>query len=487
MGKREEVACPKTCQQRGAGRRIRCRRAILFGLVWVVGSVGLLPAAGPMAAASPERPAAPAVPAPPEFLRHKPRIPEFTLKEKREGSYITGIPLIASDPDSGVNYGASLQWFENGPKDSPFFSYAPYRRRVAASVNLTTRGTQEYYAEYDQPYIADSPWRIRAFGGYLGNTFEPYFGIGERTLGPLAFPGTPGTTYGQASDYFDASREDRGGRTWSRFNFYEKRQYLFTADLERDSLGGRLRPMVGLQVSHLEVRDYTGAEVKGHVNQETLLREDERNGRIRGFDGGWLNLFRLGLTYDSRDYEPDPTSGVLGQILLEGTSRWLGAGSNYGHVTLEWQGYHHLFPDLARLVVAANATYSVHFGDPPFFAFSSLSVPSNEQKQGLGGWHTLRGYHLKRFVGKVQMLGNLELRWGLPDFTVWNQHFRPMLAPFVEAGRVFDAIRRFSVNDWKFTGGGSLRLAWNLATLISFDYGFSREGSLFYMMLGHPF
>jgi outer membrane translocation and assembly module TamA len=62
-----------------------------------------------------------------------------------------------------------------------------------------------------------------------------------------------------------------------------------------------------------------------------------------------------------------------------------------------------------------------------------------------------------------------------------------MLVPFVDAGRVFDKVGRLSVNDWKITGGLSVRLAWNLATIISFDYGFGSEGNLFYMELGHPF
>jgi len=481
------VTDPMFGVRRGAARRTRFCGVIVLGLLFLMGLAPPSPAAGGTPTAEQASRPTPAVPAPPDFMHDKPRIPDFTLKDKKEGWYFTGIPLIGVDPDSGFNYGASIQWFENGPKDSPFFYYAPYRKRAAVSVNLTTRGTQEYYAEYDQPYIADSPWRIRAFGGYLGNKFANYFGVGERTLGPLNFPGIAGNTYGQADDYFDTLKEDRDGKTWARYNFYDKRQLLFTADLERDALGGLLRPLVGLQISHVDVDDYTGVEVKGVANQETLLREDYRNGRIRGFDGGWLNLLRLGLTYDSRDYEPDPTSGVLGQILFEGTAHFLGASSDYGRVTAGWQGYQRLFPEMTRLVLAANAAYSVHFGDVPFYAFPSMSVPVNTQKEGLGGWSTLRGYHANRFVGKVKIQGNLELRWSLPDFTVWNQHFRPMIAPFVDTGRVFDKVGRFSANDWKGAGGVSVRLAWNLATIISLDYGFGSEGNLLYLWLGQPF
>jgi hypothetical protein len=38
-----------------------------------------------------------------------------------------------------------------------------------------------------------------------------------------------------------------------------------------------------------------------------------------------------------------------------------------------------------------------------------MSVPTDERKEGLGAWQSLRGYRFDRFVGKVQMHGNLEL------------------------------------------------------------------------------
>jgi maltoporin len=41
--------------------------------------------------------------------------------------------------------------------------------------------------------------------------------------------------------------------------------------------------------------------------------------------------------------------------------------------------------------------------------------------------------------------------------------------------------------DWKLDGGIGFRLAWNLSTIVSFDYGRSGEGTLFYMELGHQF
>jgi hypothetical protein len=55
-------------------------------------------------------------------MRNKRPIPELLLKDRRAGAYLTGLPLIGATPESGVVYGGSVQWYDNGSKDSPFFS-----------------------------------------------------------------------------------------------------------------------------------------------------------------------------------------------------------------------------------------------------------------------------------------------------------------------------------------------------------------------------
>jgi len=232
----------------------RCGRQRPSGLAWLLGLALVAWSLAAASAAQPDTPL-PATPAPPEIMRNKPPIPDLLLKDKREGSYFTGLPLIGVTPESGVILGGTIQWYDNGSKDSPFFAYAPYRKKVNAQIDVGTKGRQEYILEYDQPYIADSPWRIRASGAYLVYEFEDYFGVGEETLGTLQFPGTPGVTYDRANDYFDALKDNRGGQNWARYNYYDRRQILFSVNVERDFLGGLLRPLAGLQISHVDVRD----------------------------------------------------------------------------------------------------------------------------------------------------------------------------------------------------------------------------------------
>jgi len=99
----------------------------------------------------------------------------------------------------------------------------------------------------------------------------------------------------------------------------------------------------------------------------------------------------------------------------------------------------------------------------------------------------VQGFLNNRFIGDATAYGNLELRWSFNEFTVWQQHIRLMLAPFAGGGRVFDNLGNTTLNDWKYGGGLGLRLAWNLSTVVSFNYAVSGEGDVFYMELGHPF
>ena len=85
------------------------------------------------------------------------------------------------------------------------------------------------------------------------------------------------------------------------------------------------------------------------------------------------------------------------------------------------------------------------------------------------------------------LLVTAELRWSLFDGGYFlGQHLRPMLAPFVDTGRVFDGTQLGS-DGWRVDYGIGFRLIWNLVTAVSFDYGLSREGQIFFMNLGCAF
>ena len=422
---------------------------------------------------------------PPEFMDNKSPLPKLLLKDKRTNSYFTGFPVIGWDADVGFNYGGAVQWFNNGPAESPFFSYTPYRERAAVTAAGSTRGQKRALIGYDRPYVGDSPWRIRAAGAYDQNPFENYFGVGEPTLGPLTYPGSS-RTFDDFDEYTDALGRTVNGQTWERYNNYRKTHTGGLVTLERDFWGGWLRPQFGLQFSYIDVRDYTGDTIDDAVMQPTRLFMDEQAGKVLGFDGGWDNAVKFGLTFDTRDFEPDPDSGVMLQVVGRISSKIIGSAFDYEQFTFSGRAFHNLLGDRGRLVLAGRLTYTMQFGDVPFYSASVIPFTDGDVT-GLGGHPTLRGFSTDRFVGDAAAYANGELRWSFADTVLWNQHLRFMLVPFVDTGRVFDSVGHSTFNDWKIDGGVGLRLAWNLSTVVSFDFARSGEGNLFYMEVGHQF
>ena len=378
-----------------------------------------------------------------------------------------------------------MQWFDNGPADSPFFRYTAYRQRLAVAVSGSTGGSTRALIGYDRPYVGDSPWRIRAAGIFDQNKFENYFGVGESTLGPLTFPGSA-RSYDNFDEYTHALKQNTEGQTWARYNDYRKTQVGGVVTVERDYWGGWLRPQIGLQITHVNVADYTGDRIDGAVMQPPRLFTDNQAGRVIGFDGGWDNALKIGLTFDTRDFEPDPASGVMLQAVGRVSSRVLGSAFDYQQITFSGRGFHNLLGDSGRLILAGRLTYVMQFGDVPSYSASTIPFTDGDAN-GLGGHATMRGFVTDRFVGDAAAYGNGELRWSFGETMLWGQHLRFMLVPFVDTGRVFNSVGDTTLKDWKFDGGIGFRLAWNLSTIVSFDYARSGEGTLFYMELGHQF
>jgi hypothetical protein len=422
---------------------------------------------------------------PPDSLMNRVPLPDLLLKDKRTDSYFTGFPALGYDAESGFNYGAALQWFDNGPADSPYFRYTPYRQRLLLGATGSTGGSAHAAIGYDLPNVGDSPWRIRAAALFEQNKFQNYFGQGETTLGPLTYPGSS-RTFDDFEAYTDALEQVVNGQTWARYNEFRKTQAGGVVTVERDCLGGWLRPQLGLQFNHVDVGDYTGKTVDGAVMQPTRLFTDQQTGRAIGFGGGWDNALKIGLTFDTRDFEPDPASGVMLQLVGRISAEVLGSEFDYQQVSLNWRGYHNLLPESGRLIVAGRLTYAMQFGDVPFYSASTIPYTDGDA-HGLGGFATLRGFVNDRFVGDAAAVAGAELRWSFGEATLWGQHLRFMVVPFVDSGRVFDSVGDTTLDDWKIDGGVGFRLAWNLSTIVSFDYARSSESDLFYMELGHQF
>lgn len=421
----------------------------------------------------------------PSFASRLKSIPDFLLKNKREGHYFTAFPAIGVDPDTGFNIGAYVQFFNNKKKTDPFFEITPYRDTFQFGGVVTTKKVFQLYAYYDSPFIMDTPWRIRGEAQLFYNPLANYFGIGNNGQ-QLTFPGT-GQVYGSYNAYKNALKEQAGGETNEDYDIYQYTNTFWRGSAEYNLIGGWIRLLGGFQVAHTWIDDYTGKTVSGAVQRTTHLQEDCNAGTAKGCKGGWDNFIKLGVVFDTRDYEPDPDIGIMWEGVFEYTPKILGSSRNYGRLSSSLRGFGKIFETgRQKLIIANRFFYQSQFGDVPFYAMSSLAF-TDLDRSGLGGFQTIRGYVLNRFIGPVTMVNSTELRYSFFEFNVFHQHLKVGVKPFLDVGRAFDKVSDTSFKDWHIAGGAGLMLAWNVATVISFDQAWSSEGSAFYMTLGAQF
>ncbi|RYE87347.1 MAG: hypothetical protein EOO75_14585, partial [Myxococcales bacterium] len=373
-------------------------------------------------AVPPDPPATPALVRltlpPPDSMRDRPPLLDTEYARKKEGRYFTGLPLANSDPTSGLGFGARVYFFDNGHRDDRRFGYTPYLHRVFAQAFFSTKGLQFHWLDYDAPLFADSSWRLRAALIVGRNTSQNYFGRGERSMGDLTYSGA-GRTFARASDYTrEIERILPGGQTRSHYDKYDLLRPSILLGTEKLLLGGRLRPFVGLGFSYNRVHDYTGEDVvapstggRGTLEVPELttrLREDCDRGLLVGCDGGWENVLRLAVVYDTRDFEPDPNRGIMAEVSGELGSKLLGSDFTFARVLTSVRGFWSPAPRLADVVLAGRLLYQVQSTGTPFFSQNILPF-SEDFRLGLGGVRTLRGYQQDRFVGNVMAVANAEV------------------------------------------------------------------------------
>jgi hypothetical protein len=422
------------------------------------------------------------------------RLTDEDLKRKNEGGYFTGLPLVGYSTDIGYGGGARAYYYFNGERTDARFRTTPYLHRVFLQGFFTTRGIQFHWLDYDAPRIFETRYRIRSQLIYARNINQNYFGFGNRALDPLRFPGSP-ASYDRYADYFDQQQRVVDGLTYTKYDQVDLQKPLWIASIERSLADDKVRVLGGFGLSYATIRDYTGKQVDAldgagklidATQAPTRFREDCNAGRLVGCDGGRDNFFRAGISYDTRDYEPDPNSGVFADIALDAGSVVLGSEYQYLRLLSAVRGYYSPIPDRADLVVAGRAFVQVQTAGVPFFSMSSLPF-TDDFHNGLGGQRTLRGFKQDRFVGRTMAAVTAEVRWTFYRFTRWRQKFGLIAVPFFDVGRPFDHAGAVTLRDWRPSYGGALRISWNIATIVTIDYGRSAEDAGLYINFGHMF
>lgn len=434
------------------------------------------------------------------------KLSDEDLKNKREGAYVTGVPDISSDPVNGIGYGLEGELYFNGKRSDPFFAYTPYRYKLSAVVFNTTRSQRELSLNFDAPYIFHTKWRLRAGAVFETNPNRLYFGYDSKTLGPLAPGYSPAHTFGNYEKYHTFLQMIRKGRTGEAgtvtdyfYNNFTQSEIVSNLTMERSFFDGRVRLMLGYELGIVKVSTFDNVvyshatDSLGHTNiaepnGETKLETDYKAGHVLGVGTNVLGMTQVGIIYDTRDLESDPGRGVFAEITNETSSRALGSVFDFTKTFFHVKGYKSILPNrYKKIVLAARAGLEINQGDLPFY--ENYDCYSSEGSiEALGGPRTLRGYKQWRFTGHFVTFCNAEARVRLFQTKVLKQHLAFGMVPFFDAGSVSNKFSTlFDAKDYRYSEGLGLRIAWNVNTILRFDYAVSKEDAQFFFQFGHTF
>ena len=438
------------------------------------------------------------------FVRSR-KMSDADIAKKRDGTFFTAIPDFSADPVTGFGLGVRSNIFWNGEKTDPFFAYTPYVAKLKANAAYYTSNARELVLSLDIPYYNGTPWRFKIDFKAQQNPANLYFGLTEKTLDPLQLPSTPtgGQTYPTYQEYDRARKTLRTGDageaalvTDALSNRFRETEFMLNlkADYALGKDGWRIMAGYELQnLSYVTFEDLEAEAINPATGQSTtapnglsLLKRDHQQGLITGFNGGWLSIFQTALMYDTRDFEPDPTAGLYFEIANEFSNPIIGSQFAFNKLFLQARTYQKL-PLGTRTVLAGRFGVGNIFGEnAPFFEFQDQWSPDGSINS-LGGRQSLRGYRANRFLARSLWFFNAELRVLLAEIKIEGQQFGFGLVPFFDAGTVRDRWQDLNFTSVQTSVGIGGRIIWNQSTVISFDYGISREDNLFFIGLGHTF
>ncbi|WP_375561074.1 BamA/TamA family outer membrane protein [Bernardetia sp. OM2101] len=441
------------------------------------------------------------------FIKSR-KISDEDLAQKKEGTFITGLPDVSSDPVTGFGFGLEANIYWNGKRENPLFPYTPYLAKLAINAAYFTSNARELSVSYDVPYYKGSRWRFKVDVKAQQNPTMLYFGLTEKTLGKLSLPSNSTATFDTYKEFDEARQTIRLSDeteiknneiifvTDALSNRFKETEYMLNLKADYVIGNGKWRAMGGYEIQHLSYATFEGLETEGKVpvtgdilvvpNGSSLLRRDFNENKISGIKGGWVSIIQTALIYDTRDFEPDPTKGFYFEIANEYSSKLIGSQFDFDKFFIQGRVFQKL-PIGKRTVLAGRVGIGNIFGNnAPFFEYQDQWSPDGSIN-ALGGGSSLRGYRQNRFLARSMWFTNVELRVRLLETKIAKQLFGFSLAPFVDAGTVRDKWQDLNFKNVKTSYGAGLRIAWNQSTILSLDYGRSKEDALLYFGIGQIF
>lgn len=195
----------------------------------------------------------------------------------------------------------------------------------------------------------------------------------------------------------------------------------------------------------------------------------------KGLEGSMVHAQGFSVAYDNRDSPTIPTQGTLGAAHFELIDEALGSSQSFLKYGFEIRQF---VPIRERLVLALHGVldYVASAHRAPFYERSSI-----------GGVKSLRGFGDDRFVDNHRFFTTIELRARAWERQVFGVTTEIELAPFIDAGQVFDAANELPFDALHYVGGVGFRGLVRPQVVGFVDLGFGSDGTAVFTGLDYPF
>ena len=411
-----------------------------------------------------------------------------TKKEIIKTGYNFGpLPAVAFDADKGFQLGALLNIYDFGDGST----YPNPRQQWYFEASFFTKGSQLYTVSYDNRFLIP--------GVRLSSTFTL---TNDKAMDFYGFNGY--------MSYFDHEMVALGKDKSNHDNYIYTPKYrinrvamLFKTDFTGNIWDNKLFWEAGYHLSYFKQGAINREKINKNKDEDKMFPDDEptlfEQYRTWGIisdeeaEGGLNSTVRAGLLYDTRDKEGAPSRGIWAEGHLTMAPKWLGTKIPYYKYSATFRQYLPIV-DNDILTFAYRLNYEGTIGkDAPYYVLPYITVMgASYDRDGMGGYRTIRGLMRNRVQGLDLASYNAELRWRFVQFALWKQNIAFGLNVFSDGTMVTRNFDMSFKGDEKFrqeyneymaltgnrtadiphiTVGGGLRFIMNQNFIVAFEYG----------------
>lgn len=399
------------------------------------------------------------------------------------------LPVVAFDADKGFQMGALLNIYNFGDG----LAYPNPYSQWYFEASFFTKGSQLFVISYDNKTLIpgvrwssnftltnDKAMDFYGFNGYMAHYNYEQVALGKDKANNDAFIYTPKYRMNRVAVLF---KTDFTGNIWNNKLFWEAGYHL---SYFKHGYNGKALNLDKINKGKDENKVFPATEepIFDLYRKWGIISEDEAW-------GGFNSALRVGLLYDTRDKEGAPSRGIWAEAHTTLAPKWLGTSIPYCRYSATFRQY---LPIIENdiLTFAYRLNYEGTIGsDAPYYVLPFITVMGQSyDRDGMGGYRTIRGIMRNRVQGLDMASYNIELRWRFVNFALFNQNIAFGLSAFSDGTMVtrnfdmtFRGDEQYRAEYEKYmaegldsdrphiTVGAGLRFIMNQNFIVAFEYG----------------